>query len=235
MRQARAREEVRSDAREAEAGEEAARGLVLGMMSGEQRRGVQDVERVRDHGARAFGRVARAPELRKELKAGLVEGVALFVRLQAARTRERSIDVDGPVLDSERGIVRDFTREAGVRQLDREITRLGRSVALEVVRATEESAARVLVDVDDLSKYLGKPRFTSDVRERTSQPGVATGLAWTPVGGDILFIETSRMPGKGRLEITGKLGDVMKESARAALSFVKSHADTLAVVMPMRV
>jgi ATP-dependent Lon protease len=127
------------------------------------------------------------------------------------------------------GIVRDFTREAGVRQLDREITRLGRSVALEVVRATEESAARVLVDVDDLSKYLGKPRFTSDVRERTSQPGVATGLAWTPVGGDILFIETSRMPGKGRLEITGKLGDVMKESARAALSFVKSHADTLAV------
>lgn len=127
------------------------------------------------------------------------------------------------------GIIRDYTREAGVRQLDREITRLGRSIALEVARATEESATRVVVDGDSLAKYLGKPRFTSDVRERISQPGVATGLAWTPVGGDILFIETSRMPGKGRLEITGKLGDVMKESARAALSFVKSHADELGV------
>jgi len=76
---------------------------------------------------------------------------------------------------------------------------------------------------------LGKPRFHSEVAERTAFPGVATGLAWTPFGGDILFIETSRMPGKGRLEITGKLGDVMKESARAALSYVRSHAAELGV------
>jgi ATP-dependent Lon protease len=80
-----------------------------------------------------------------------------------------------------------------------------------------------------LVKYLGKPRFHSDVAERTAFAGVATGLAWTPFGGDILFVETSRMPGKGRLEITGQLGDVMKESARAALSFVRSHAAELGV------
>jgi ATP-dependent Lon protease len=124
-------------------------------------------------------------------------------------------------------IIQDFTREAGVRQLDREITRLGRSVALEVARATDHAAPRVEIDAENVSRYLGKPRFQSELRERTSVPGVATGLAWTPVGGDILFIETSRMPGKGRLEITGKLGDVMKESARAALSYVKSHAGEL--------
>jgi ATP-dependent Lon protease len=125
------------------------------------------------------------------------------------------------------GIIHDYTREAGVRQLDRSITRLGRSIALEVARATDQAAPRVVVDAENLGKYLGKPRFTSELRERVSVPGVATGLAWTPVGGDILFIETSRMPGKGRLEITGKLGDVMKESARAALSYVKSHASEL--------
>src|SRR5206468_11236905 len=81
----------------------------------------------------------------------------------------------------------------------------------------------------DLDRVLGKVRFFSEVVERTSIPGVATGLAWTPVGGDILFIETSRMPGKGRVEITGQLGDVMKESAKAALSYVRSHAEELHV------
>ena len=80
-----------------------------------------------------------------------------------------------------------------------------------------------------LPNYLGKPRFQSDVKERTAMPGVATGLAWTPVGGDILFIETSRMPGKGNLTITGQLGDVMKESARAALTYVRSNAADLGV------
>ena len=89
------------------------------------------------------------------------------------------------------------------------------------------SVVAVKVDEGDVATYLGKPKFRSDVAERVSAPGVATGLAWTPVGGDILFIETSRMKGKGRLEITGQLGDVMKESARAALTFVKGHADEL--------
>ena len=120
--------------------------------------------------------------------------------------------------------IRDYTREAGVRQLNREITKLCRALALEAARAQNGETAQLHVTEGDLKRYLGKPRFFSDVAERVAQPGVATGLAWTPVGGDILFIETSKMPGKGRVEITGQLGDVMKESARAALSYVRSHA-----------
>ena len=115
-----------------------------------------------------------------------------------------------------------------MRQLEREIKKLCRSLALEVARSAD--AKPVLhVQEGDLSRYLGKARFFDEVAERVSVPGVATGLAWTPVGGDILFIETSRMRGKGRLEITGQLGDVMKESAKAALSYVKSHAEELGV------
>ena len=130
--------------------------------------------------------------------------------------------------DALQAIVRDYTREAGVRQLEREIKKLCRSLALEVARSAD--AKPVLhVKEADLARYLGKARFFDEVAERTSVPGVATGLAWTPVGGDILFIETSRMRGKGRLEITGQLGDVMKESAKAALSYVKSHADELGI------
>ncbi|HMJ12817.1 MAG TPA: endopeptidase La [Polyangiaceae bacterium] len=123
-------------------------------------------------------------------------------------------------------VIHDYTREAGVRQLDRELSRLARSMALEVARKTDDAALSVVVD-DDVERFLGKPRFHSELAERTAVPGVATGLAWTPVGGDILFVETSRMPGKGKVEITGQLGDVMKESARAALSYVRSHAAEL--------
>ncbi len=145
------------------------------------------------------------------------------------RMREVGLGDDALILtDGAIGaIAADFTREAGVRQLDRELTRLLRSVALDVARATDSAPLRVRVEAADVGRYLGKPRFSNDVAERTAVPGVATGLAWTPVGGDILFIETSRMPGKGRLEITGKLGDVMKESARAALTYLRSHASEL--------
>jgi ATP-dependent Lon protease len=130
--------------------------------------------------------------------------------------------------DALQAIVREYTREAGVRQLEREIKKLCRSLALEVARSAD--AKPVLhVQEGDLARYLGKARFFDEVAERVSVPGVATGLAWTPVGGDILFIETSRMRGKGRLEITGQLGDVMKESAKAALSYVRSHAEELGV------
>jgi ATP-dependent Lon protease len=128
-----------------------------------------------------------------------------------------------------RAVVRDYTREAGVRQLERQITKLCRAIALEVARSKDQKVPRLDVGEGDLGRYLGKVRFHSEVAERTSVPGVATGLAWTPVGGDILFIETSRMPGKGRLEITGQLGDVMKESARAALTYVRSNAAALGV------
>jgi ATP-dependent Lon protease len=125
-------------------------------------------------------------------------------------------------------VVRDYTREAGVRQLGREIGKLTRAIAFQVARAKDEKV-RVTIDEADLTTHLGKTKFFSDVAERTAVPGVATGLAWTPVGGDILFIETSRMKGKGNLEITGQLGDVMKESAKAALTYVRSHADELGV------
>lgn len=127
------------------------------------------------------------------------------------------------------GIVGDYTREAGVRQLDREITRLLRGHALEVARASDGLRTPLHVEVDALVRHLGRARYTNDVAERGGAVGIATGLAWTPVGGDILFIETSRMPGKGRLEITGKLGDVMKESARAALTYLRSHAGELGI------
>ncbi len=128
-----------------------------------------------------------------------------------------------------RAMIRDYTREAGVRQLQREITKLCRALALEVARNTDARPVTRTIEEKDLAQYLGKARFFSEVAERTAVPGVATGLAWTPVGGDILFIETSRMPGKGGVEITGQLGDVMKESARAALTYVRSNAGTLGV------
>jgi ATP-dependent Lon protease len=126
-------------------------------------------------------------------------------------------------------IIRDYTREAGVRQLEREITKLCRTLALEVVRSAGKQEPRVTVDLDVLRRSLGKPRFFNEVAERSSVPGVATGLAYTPVGGDILFIETSRMKGKGGLQITGQLGEVMQESAKAALSYVRSHAERLGI------
>ena len=125
-------------------------------------------------------------------------------------------------------IIRDYTREAGVRQLTREVTKLCRALALEVARS-KDAKPTLSVDESNLGKYLGKVKFFGEVAERTSVSGVATGLAWTPVGGDILFIETTRMPGRGHIEITGQLGDVMKESAKAALSYVKSHSAELGV------
>ena len=123
--------------------------------------------------------------------------------------------------DALRQIVRDYTREAGCRNLERTIGAVLRNVA---VRVAEGSVTEQTVDVADLQPILGAPRFENEVAMRTSVPGVATGLAWTPVGGDILFIEATRIPGSGRLILTGQLGDVMKESAQAALSLVKSQS-----------
>ncbi|MBN8609498.1 MAG: endopeptidase La [Deltaproteobacteria bacterium] len=125
-------------------------------------------------------------------------------------------------------VVREYTREAGVRQLGREVGKVLRSLALQVARKKGE-AASVTVDEATIRKVLGKPRFFAGMAEQDNAPGIAAGLAWTPVGGDILFIETTKMPGKGRIEITGQLGDVMKESVRAALAYLRSHADELGV------
>jgi ATP-dependent Lon protease len=123
-----------------------------------------------------------------------------------------------------RAIIRDYTREAGVRQLEREIGAVLRSAAM---RIAERTAQQVRIEPVDLAEILGPPRFEGEVAMRTSVPGVATGLAWTPVGGDILFIEATRIPGAGRLILTGQLGEVMKESAQAALSLVKGTASRL--------
>jgi len=126
-------------------------------------------------------------------------------------------------------IIREYTREAGVRQLNREIVRLCRNLALRIARQPDSAGQTLYVEPELLKEFLGKSKFRDEIAERTGQPGVATGLAWTPVGGDILFIETSLMPGKGATQITGKLGEVMTESARAALSYVRSHATELGI------
>jgi len=118
-------------------------------------------------------------------------------------------------------IIESYTRESGVRSLTREIGGVIRGVAIKVA---SDEAEEITVGLKELEEYLGKPKFFQDVAERTVVPGVATGLAWTPVGGDILFIEASMSPGKGSLKLTGQLGDVMKESAQLAYSFLKSNA-----------
>jgi ATP-dependent Lon protease len=123
-----------------------------------------------------------------------------------------------------RAVVGDYTREAGVRNLEREIGNLFRHAAM---RVAEGTTMKIVIDAADVPEILGPPRFENEVAMRTSVPGVATGLAWTPVGGDILFIETSRTPGNGKLILTGQLGDVMKESAQAALTLLKARASAL--------
>ncbi len=119
-----------------------------------------------------------------------------------------------------------YTREAGVRNLEREIGAIFRNVA---VRVAEGRAEPVVIDADEVAKILGARVFDADVAQHAALPGVATGMAWTPVGGDILFIEASRMPGLGKLILTGQLGDVMKESAQAALSLLKTRAASFGI------
>jgi ATP-dependent Lon protease len=123
-------------------------------------------------------------------------------------------------------LVRDYTREAGVRNLERALGAVLRSVA---VRVAAGETQKQTIAPSDLERILGARRFENEVAQRTSVPGVATGLAWTPVGGDILFSEATRIPGKGQLILTGQLGDVMRESAQAALSLVKSRAASLGI------
>ena len=137
-------------------------------------------------------------------------------QLQANGLRPEQANLTDSALES---IVRDYTREAGVRNLEREIGSSLRHVAVQVA---EGKAECVTVDAVDLPSILGPRRFENELALRSGMPGVATGLAWTPVGGDILFIEASKVPGSGRLILTGQLGDVMKESAQAALTLAKT-------------
>jgi ATP-dependent Lon protease len=129
-----------------------------------------------------------------------------------------------------RAIAEEYTREAGVRNLEREIGTICRKVAREI--AEGQAKGKVTISAKRARELLGRRRFFSETRRRTKDPGVATGLAWTPVGGDVLFIEATAMPGSGKLTITGQLGDVMRESAQAALSWVRGHVQQLNAELP---
>jgi ATP-dependent Lon protease len=123
-------------------------------------------------------------------------------------------------------VIQHYTREAGVRNLEREI---GKALRHAAVRIAEGQSGPINIAREDLAAILGPPQFESELAMRTSVPGVATGLAWTPVGGDILFIEATRVPGSGKLILTGQLGEVMRESAQAALSIVKNRAASFGI------
>jgi ATP-dependent Lon protease len=151
-----------------------------------------------------------------------------FRHLIPRQLKENGLQPDQVIVSEPalRRIVSAYTREAGVRNLEREIGSVLRHAAVQIA---EGSASRIEIGEDDLAESLGAPRFEAEVAERASLPGVATGLAWTPVGGDILFIEASVVPGKGRLTLTGQLGEVMKESAQAAMSLVKAKQASLGI------
>ena len=140
--------------------------------------------------------------------------------------KETSLREEEVIFEEEaiRRIVRDYTREAGVRNLEREAGSICRKVATRIAAGDAES---VTITWDNIPDFLGKQRFYSEMAERTEIPGVATGLVWTPVGGDIIFIETTKMKGKGNMRLTGKLGEVMRESAQAAMSYVHAQAEEL--------
>jgi ATP-dependent Lon protease len=153
--------------------------------------------------------IARRYLLRRQLSANGLDSTQVQVSDEALRT-----------------VIVDYTREAGVRSLERQIGALLRNAAVTIASGRATSVA---IGAGDIVNILGGARFENDVALRTSVPGVATGLAWTPAGGDILFIESSRVKGSGKLILTGQLGDVMKESAQAAVTLVKSQADRLGI------
>ena len=167
--------------------------------------------------------IIELPGYTEEEKVEIAKRYLLKRRLEATGLGPESCEITE---DAIRAIIRDYTREAGVRNLEREIGAICQHVAMQVA---EGKATRVKVDAGDLHAILGSRRFESEVAMRTSIPGVATGLAWTPTGGDILFVECARVPGHGQLILTGQLGDVMKESAQAALSLVKARSASLGI------
>jgi ATP-dependent Lon protease len=156
-----------------------------------------------------------------EEKLHIARGYLIPRQIRENGLRESEVSFDDEAI---RAIVRDYTREAGVRNLERQVGSVCRKIATHVAEGKAES---VCVGVDQLVEYLGKPRYFFEAAERTELPGVATGLAVTAVGGDILFVEATKMPGQKGLTITGQLGEVMKESAQAALSYVRSQAGRL--------
>jgi len=163
------------------------------------------------------------PGYTEEEKLEIARRYLLRRQLEANGLSAGQADIDAEAL---RLIIRGYTREAGVRSLEREI---GRALRHAAVQIAEGSAEKVMIEPKDLATILGPPRFEGEIALRTSVPGVATGLAWTPVGGEILFIEATRVPGRGGLILTGQLGDVMRESVQAALTLVKSRTAQLGI------
>jgi ATP-dependent Lon protease len=192
------------------------------------------------------------PPLLDRMEVIQLSGYTLREKLEIARRyllpeqmREHALtEADMQVTDDAlRVVIEEYTREAGVRNLEREIANICRKVAVEVATRLErrdtsqgagepESAVApspIVVDAEKARAYLGKQRYFPEVSERIDRPGIVTGLVWTPVGGDIIFIEATAMPGSKGFTLTGQLGDVMKESARAALSWVRAEADRLGI------
>ena len=159
----------------------------------------------------------------EEEKLQIAQRYLLARQLKANGLKPEQVQVSEEAL---RRLIVDYTREAGVRSLERQIGAVLRNAAVTIASGGEQS---VSIGANEVARILGGARFESDVALRTSIPGVATGLAWTPAGGDILFIESSRVRGSGKLILTGQLGDVMKESAQAAVTWVKSQAERLGI------
>lgn len=157
-------------------------------------------------------------------KVAIARGYLLPRQLAEQGLRPEELSLSDPVLAQ---VIRQHTREAGVRNLERELGRLARKVAVKV--AAGEPATMAIEDPADLQDWLGQPRFVDEVAERTAVPGVATGLAYTAVGGDVLFVEASAAEGGKGFLVTGQLGEVMRESAQAALSYVRSRAQDLGI------
>jgi ATP-dependent Lon protease len=173
--------------------------------------------------------------LRDRLEVLELPGYTELEKLHIARTflvqrqlAEHGLTEDNLTItdDAIRLVIQEYTREAGVRNLEREIAAIFRGVARKVA---EGSITHMAIGKTDVPEFLGQQKYFSDIAERITMPGIATGLAWTPSGGDILFVEATKMDGAKGLIITGQLGDVMKESAQAALSYVRSNARELGI------
>jgi ATP-dependent Lon protease len=170
--------------------------------------------------------ILRLPGYTEEEKLEIAKAHIVKRQIEGHGLSEDTIEFEESGL---RTIINDYTREAGVRNLDREIANVCRKVARKVVEGSEGKKAKIILTSETIHEYLGPARFFREIAERTDRSGVAIGLAWTSVGGEILFVESTRMRGRGKVTITGRLGDVMRESALAALSWIRSNAATLGI------
>ena len=168
--------------------------------------------------------IIEIPSYTRREKADIARVHLVPKQLEEHGIKPEQVTLEDAAIDS---IIDHYTREAGVRNLERQIASVIRGVAVKV--AEGEEGPWTISDEDSLRPYLGSPRFSSEVAERTAETGVATGLAWTSVGGEILFIECTKMHGTGKLQLTGQLGDVMKESAQTAMSYVRTRAKAFGI------